>query len=98
MKLTITHIFLAPSEGQVRRTRVDANDSRAQCATHRSQTDLFRLLLCDRCVAQIHSAHKWGKLSLCSEGDTVWRAWRGLHYMRIRSYHNPNREHNGFHK
>ena len=52
----------------VRRTRVDANDARGQCATHRSQTDLFRLMLCDRCDAQFHSTHLWVKLS---------HKWRG---------------------
>ena len=68
----ITHIFLAPNDGQVRRTvrgrcdcadngwtvhrtRVDENDSRGQCATHRSKTDLFGLMICDWCDAQIHS-------------------------------------------
>ena len=78
--LTIIHIFLGPSGGQVRRTvrsrcdcadnvgtvrrtRVDENDSRGQCATHRSQTDLFRLMLCDRCDAQFHSPHLWVKPS-----------------------------------
>ena len=70
----MTHISLAPSEGQVRRavrgrcdgadnvwtvrrTWVDWNDSRGQCATHRSPTHLFRLMLYDRCNAQIHSPH-----------------------------------------
>ena len=43
----------------VRRTRVDANDSRGQCATHRSQTDLFGLMLCNRCDALTHSPHLW---------------------------------------
>ena len=54
-KLTIPHIFLAPSEGQVRRTgrgrfdrtdnvwtvrrtRVDENNSRGQCASHGSMS------------------------------------------------------------
>ena len=52
----------------MRRTRVDANVSRGQCATHRSQTYLFRLMLCVRCDAQLHSPHLWGKLS---------HEWRG---------------------
>ena len=47
----------------VRRTRVDENDARGQGATHRLQTDLFRLMYCDRCVAHLHSPHLWVKLS-----------------------------------
>ena len=42
----------------VRRTRVNENDSRERCATHRSQTYLFRLMLCDWCDVQIHATAK----------------------------------------
>ena len=45
----------------VRRTRVDERNSRGQCATHRSPTYLFGLMLCDRCDAQIHSPYLWVK-------------------------------------
>ena len=43
----------------VRRTWVDRDDSRGQCATHWSQTYLFRLILCDRRHARSHSPHLW---------------------------------------
>ncbi|MCB0085249.1 MAG: hypothetical protein KDE47_30120, partial [Caldilineaceae bacterium] len=52
----------------VRRTRVDENDARGQCASHRSPTDLLRLMLCARCDAQFHSTHLWVKLSHAVEG------------------------------
>ena len=48
----------------VRRTRVDANDFRTQCATHRSQTYLVSLVLYDRCDAQLYATHLWVSLAL----------------------------------
>ena len=47
-----------------RRTRVDANDARGQCATHRSQTYLVSLVLYDRCDAQFYATHLWVSLAL----------------------------------
>ena len=57
MRRTIRgHFDCADNVWTVRRTRVDEGDARGQCTTHRSQTDLFRLILYDRCDAQIHSS------------------------------------------